>query len=299
MRKMRPLLLLLMLLIIPGLPVTVSAHPGSTDSNGGHWVQGSSEYHYHHGYSAHDHFDMDSDGIIDCPYSFDDKTGINSWAKSSKSFTSNGDYSSSRKSTMNLKPGDNRQVKYISSTVTYIPQWVHWTIGILCLIVVILILVIRVMNRTLDEHIQKSKQDAEAEEKRVREGLTALHTALQAQYGNDYLYVLAGAAEDDCVDINLLPYTVDSKNNPDNDRYVFYWGGLPIRNSSLKYHEKSCRYANPNYPVNAHMINTGRDGRPCLLCCKNIPNTDWVVKYQKYYRFMSKYVDISVSRILE
>lgn len=49
-------------------------HSGRTDANGGHWDHSSGEYHYHHGYSAHDHYDMDDDGDIDCPYDFDDKT---------------------------------------------------------------------------------------------------------------------------------------------------------------------------------------------------------------------------------
>jgi hypothetical protein len=57
------------------LSVIVSAHPGRTDSNGGHFDHGSGGYHYHHGYSAHQHSDMDGDGNLDCPYSFDDKTG--------------------------------------------------------------------------------------------------------------------------------------------------------------------------------------------------------------------------------
>lgn len=56
------------------LPVTVWAHPGDTDENGGHTVSDTGEYHYHHGYPAHDHYDMDSDGIPDCPYDFDDKS---------------------------------------------------------------------------------------------------------------------------------------------------------------------------------------------------------------------------------
>ena len=51
---------------------TASAHPGRTDSNGGHWDHSTGEYHYHHGYPAHQH----TDGI--CPYSFDDQTGVNS-----------------------------------------------------------------------------------------------------------------------------------------------------------------------------------------------------------------------------
>ena len=38
------------------------AHSGKTDADGGHYVGGSSNYHYHHGYSAHQH----PNGI--CPY---------------------------------------------------------------------------------------------------------------------------------------------------------------------------------------------------------------------------------------
>ena len=52
----------------------VFAHPGRTDSRGGHTNHSTGEYHYHHGYSAHDHYDMDGDGVVDCPYDFDDKT---------------------------------------------------------------------------------------------------------------------------------------------------------------------------------------------------------------------------------
>lgn len=44
------------------------AHPGKTDKNGGHYVSGTGEYHYHHGYPAHYH----TGGV--CPYDFEDKT---------------------------------------------------------------------------------------------------------------------------------------------------------------------------------------------------------------------------------
>ena len=56
------------------LPVTASAHSGRTDSNGGHTNSQTGEYHYHHGYPAHQHYDMNGDGKPDCPYEFDDKT---------------------------------------------------------------------------------------------------------------------------------------------------------------------------------------------------------------------------------
>ena len=46
----------------------VFAHSGGVDSNGGHYDSSTGEYHYHHGYSAHQHYDINGDGTIDCPY---------------------------------------------------------------------------------------------------------------------------------------------------------------------------------------------------------------------------------------
>lgn len=50
--------LCLSLLLIPA----AGAHSGKTDANGGHWDNSTGEYHYHHGYPAHQH----TNGI--CPY---------------------------------------------------------------------------------------------------------------------------------------------------------------------------------------------------------------------------------------
>lgn len=52
------------------------AHPGATDANGGHYDHSTGEYHYHHGYPAHQH----PDGR--CPYNYDDRTGWNSGSSS-------------------------------------------------------------------------------------------------------------------------------------------------------------------------------------------------------------------------
>ena len=54
------LALLLALLCIPA--AVVLAHPGRTDANGGHYNRSTGEYHYHHGYPAHQH----PNGV--CPY---------------------------------------------------------------------------------------------------------------------------------------------------------------------------------------------------------------------------------------
>ena len=57
------------------------AHPGRTDSKGGHKDSSTGEYHYHHGYSAHQH----TNGV--CPYDFKDKTGSNSGSSEDKGMT--------------------------------------------------------------------------------------------------------------------------------------------------------------------------------------------------------------------
>ena len=48
------------------MPSIVFAHSGGTDASGGH--NSPTGYHYHHGYSVHQH----TDGI--CPYEFNDAT---------------------------------------------------------------------------------------------------------------------------------------------------------------------------------------------------------------------------------
>ena len=85
MNRVRIIWLVLLVLL---LPITVYAHPGRTDSKGGHHA--GDDYHYHHGYSAHSHYDADKDGDLDCPYDFVDKTNQNrNSSKNTKSNTSN------------------------------------------------------------------------------------------------------------------------------------------------------------------------------------------------------------------
>ena len=73
-------------MIMALLLLTVSsAHSGRTDGRGGHYDSATGEYHYHHGYRAHQHTDLDGDGKADCPYNFDDQTGARSGTSSSKS----------------------------------------------------------------------------------------------------------------------------------------------------------------------------------------------------------------------
>ena len=73
------LVLISIVAIILGSCVVVFAHPGKTDSDGGHYDRSSGEYHYHHGYPAHQH----TNGV--CPYDFKDKTNHSSGSSSGNS----------------------------------------------------------------------------------------------------------------------------------------------------------------------------------------------------------------------
>lgn len=64
--------LVVCLLLLLWLPCAAYAHPGNTDGKGGHYNRKTGEYHYHHGYPAHQH----TNGK--CPYDFKDKTGQSS-----------------------------------------------------------------------------------------------------------------------------------------------------------------------------------------------------------------------------
>ena len=63
--RFKPLIAIALLL---SLSVVAYAHPGRTDSDGGHINHSTGEYHYHHGYPEHQHYDIDGDGDLDCPY---------------------------------------------------------------------------------------------------------------------------------------------------------------------------------------------------------------------------------------
>lgn len=66
----RPIIALCFALVIAMLlSFAVFAHSGNTDAQGGHHVSGTNNYHYHHGYPAHQH----ENGL--CPYESAGNTG--------------------------------------------------------------------------------------------------------------------------------------------------------------------------------------------------------------------------------
>lgn len=61
MKNKKTLTFLLALILLLLISVTVSAHPGRLDSNGGHYNRSNGEYHYHNGSNSSDNsYDSDS-----------------------------------------------------------------------------------------------------------------------------------------------------------------------------------------------------------------------------------------------
>lgn len=77
--KKSGIICVLMILLLTTISL---GHKGRTDSEGGHYDRSTGEYHYHHGYPAHQHID----GI--CPYSYDDQTS-SSYTTSTPNTTTN------------------------------------------------------------------------------------------------------------------------------------------------------------------------------------------------------------------
>lgn len=70
--------LMFVALIISFSLITTFAHGGRTDDNGGHYVRDTGEYHYHHGYPAHQHTNGE------CPYDYKDNITERSYSKKTK-----------------------------------------------------------------------------------------------------------------------------------------------------------------------------------------------------------------------
>ena len=89
------------------------AHPGRTDSKGGHTDRSTGEYHYHHGYSAHQHPNGE------CPYDFDDKTGASSGSSSKKSSSSSYKPKATPKPARTPKPTPTARPSYKPRTFSF------------------------------------------------------------------------------------------------------------------------------------------------------------------------------------
>lgn len=176
----------IIVLLLAVIVQTARAHPGGTDSAGGHTDSLTGEHHYHHGYSAHQHYDMDGDGKADCPYDFRDNTDHRSGTSSSEnnktSYVTTPTTSATEPpipSTTPTTPMNTTQKEEAKP----VPTWIYWCFGILFVIILGMLLKIRAqkedmaimqnshsreVDRLNDRHEQKIRQLKENQERNLQ-----------------------------------------------------------------------------------------------------------------------------------
>ncbi|MEE1046971.1 MAG: YHYH domain-containing protein [Clostridia bacterium] len=241
--------------------IIVSAHSGRTDSNGGHYNRSTGEYHYHHGYSAHEHYDMDGDGIKDCPYTYD-------------TYDKKTNYNNSE--VVNNKTNNETSL-----------SWVYWLIGIMAVVVCVMFFVIRAKNKEIEEHkieiansakklrnLEESMKNQEqiyiATHKKEINNLTVQITSLEKQLNerNSELIQIQRKVQNMEKAPNGMAFAEDGmpifwKKNADRpygDYTVFY------SSKSKIYHID--RYCAAVSSTKQHIFNVIGTGTPCKKCAE-------------------------------
>lgn len=128
------------------LLMPASAHGGATDFQGGHYNRSTGEYHFHHGYPAHQH----ENGV--CPYAFDDRTGWNSGASGT------GSSDSKFPAVISPTPTSPAKAQSKSSWVSWIFMALYLVIGLGPVIIALASWLCSIPQRILDARKRRKEQ---------------------------------------------------------------------------------------------------------------------------------------------
>lgn len=117
MKKTTSLILAIIICFL-SFSLSVFGHSGRTDSNGGHWNHSTGEYHWHHGYSAHQHQDRDGDGYKEwCPYKNSNSTSNNNAGSNSNNSGNSGNFGNSNASSSTSTTNKTNNSKYSAGDI--------------------------------------------------------------------------------------------------------------------------------------------------------------------------------------
>lgn len=305
------------LLLLISLTVSVFAHPGRTDSRGGHYDRSTGIYHYHHGYPAHQH----TDGV--CPYNFDDKTNHSS--------SSGGTYSNSTKS------------KYEEPVITYVEPLKKQQSSKESTAYVIMLLFVflspfligalywvitagtdkfkeyikyqqnikeqaRKAELERQQKLERERKEREERAERARQQIEERERQRQAEkeqkrqeflkekelmtqkYGGKPISDFVNIPDGSTIGADNLPREINAVKDW-GDKYTFYQQKDHAYRPELnhyKYHKKTCHYAPLFSPINAYELKS-RINQRCMLCQPVLPDMEWVDEYRKIQEIKKKY----------
>ena len=246
------------------------AHSGRTDEFGGHYDRSTGEYHYHHGYPAHQH----ENGV--CPYDFDDQTNHDNrtGSKTDGISTSN---TSKEKIEKNTTAGEATKTKEKADINPIL---------IVGIIIVSCLIILTVLGEIEDRNAKKEKERVRIAQERRR---------------NELLEMYKGKTQTDiAVQCGLSPkYEIDSNGDVvpvnrdvDPDIYTLY-----VSSYGKVFHKKkgcSSAYSKINWRKDEHEL---WFKRPCLRCKPVLPPIKWLPEYNRVMDELAKY-NISLDDLL-
>ncbi len=280
--------LLILCALFLALSVTASAHSGRTDWRGGHYVRGTGEYHYHHGYPAHQH----TNGI--CPYNYHDKTGENSGGSSENSDSEPSTPIESDRPSFAPSPEKPAEKTSISIVVTifiaayclmvYGPLIFGLCYGVLYGIVELIKKVFfgRKLREAEEKRLAAIRQQAEEERRLLAERLQTEHDELVAKYSNKtrtQIAIECGMPSELYMDEKDLPH--DIPENGTRDRCTVYIA----RKGSVYHCNPRCHQASL---IPTHILRV-RHLKPCRHCNPRYIPLDWYKTYKDTIELMHKH----------
>lgn len=317
-------LLLLVFLLIPSLTF---AHAGKTDEFGGHYDYDTGEYHYHHGYPAHQH----TDGI--CPYDFDDKTNHDSSSGSSSSSSGNrSEYFTETtteritgtKSTTNPS---NTEKKKEKKPMTAFTKFAIFYIVVSLITLVVIIYMFKDEHNTdlnrikaLDKQINSLKNEIEEKDNTIKEVVDKANANIRKLAKENHMVQSELKETDEIIEEILTNNSLHQicKVPPDTQIYMhdgsyeIYQKGYDaiygkytgyISDNGSKYHfRKAC--SNANTPICVFDKKMIGNRTPCQKCFNPLVNyklltePTWFTSYCKIKNYIDTYVnktDINVN----
>lgn len=239
------------------------AHPGRTDSNGGHYNRSTGEYHYHHGYPEHQHVNNT------CPYDFDDRTGERSGSSTS---SSREPPTISTRKVPTISTGNSTQTKTSSGGIAkkiflYV---IACTVGIYVCYKII-VKCARIHEEKVFVRNRGSVKFADQLRPQLQEIKQHRLELQQREYFSprEACGVPNGAFLND----ELLPCTGDQPL-PFGKYTVFY------NFNSKKFHFTHCIYA--SHGIKANILDVPIYAKPCYKCLRSGPPLDWIAPYVEY-----------------
>lgn len=277
-------ILLSCLLLLP--PLAAFAHSGRTDADGGHYNTSTGEYHFHHGYPAHQH----PDGI--CPYEntqevnyFNTPSGSDSSETDTRTYSygygegradgyKNGLDAGYRKAAAEVEEKYHNYLVtgIVANTAIFFAT--HYSA--------------KRNEKTISQLKQKRKK-YEGELKKLQSDAEKLKKYNSEDYQRFLAQVSAGSSkshghaetEDASLDF-LIPAgcIINADGYPDEEDtpqpqskfYVF------VNPKSGIYHKQTCRYVFSGY--RSHILDVPAEFKPCSRCKPDAVDLNWYYEYR-------------------